>query len=157
MNEPWYRQFWPWFLFGLPGLVVVAGLTTWWIAEKNADHLVADDYYKQGLAINRELDKQKRAQNLNLSARLAYRDGAFELTLVGDADPAAIVLYLSHPLDANLDRELRLPRMAPGSYRAPVQLARGSRWHWQLEPAQAIDTASWRLDGELRIPGADAN
>ena len=39
MNEsppPWYRQFWPWFLFGLPGIVVVAGLTTWWIAAHNA-------------------------------------------------------------------------------------------------------------------------
>lgn len=156
MNTPWYRQFWPWFLFGLPGLVVVAGLATWWIAERNADALVADDYYKQGLAINRELDKEKRAQALNITASVLFEQGAIEVVLTGDADPAAVVLYLSHPLDADRDHELRLPRMAPGRYRVPVALGSDSRWLWQLEPVD--DGADrWRLDGELRVSGADAD
>ena len=49
---PWYRQFWPWFLICLPGSVVVAALTTMYIAHKGADDLVVDEYYKEGLAIN---------------------------------------------------------------------------------------------------------
>lgn len=155
MNAPWYRQFWPWFLFGLPALVVVAGLTTWWIAERNADSLVADDYYKQGLAINRELDKEKRAQELNIGASVWFENGAIEIELAGGADPAAVVLYLSHPLDANRDLELRLPRMAPGRYRAPADLGTESRWLWQLEPVDD-NTGGWRVDGELRVSGADA-
>ena len=57
-SQPWYRQFWPWFLIALPATVVVAGLTTWWIAAHKADSLVVDDYYKEGLAINRQLRKQ---------------------------------------------------------------------------------------------------
>ncbi len=26
--EAWYRQFWPWFVFGLPALAVAAGIVT---------------------------------------------------------------------------------------------------------------------------------
>ena len=39
-TTPWYRQFWPWFLIVLPGSVVVAALTTVYIANKGAfcDH-----------------------------------------------------------------------------------------------------------------------
>lgn len=155
MNTPWYRQFWPWFLFGLPGLVVAAGLTTWWIAERNADSLVADDYYKQGLAINRELDKEKRARALNIGASVWFDNGAIEIELAGESDPAAVVLYLSHPLNASRDLELRAPRIAPGRYRVPAALGNDSRWLWQLEPVGG-NAGAWRVDGELSITGADA-
>jgi hypothetical protein len=156
MNDslPWYRQFWPWFIFGLPGVVVIAGLTTWWIAEENADYLVADDYYQQGLAINRELEKQRRAEALGLQAELAYDGNAIDVTLGGEADPAALILYISHPLDAKRDRELLLPRIAVGHYRSPVALEGSARWLWQLQPANPAE--GWRLDGELRLDHVDA-
>ena len=57
-TEPWYRQFWPWFIIMLPASVVVAGLSTWYIAHRHADDLVVDEYYKSGLAINRQLEKK---------------------------------------------------------------------------------------------------
>ena len=45
--------------------------------------------------------------------------------------------------------------MAPGRYRVPVTLGQDSRWLWQLEPVD--DSAGgWRVDGELRVTGADA-
>lgn len=155
MSTPWYRQFWPWFLFGLPALVVVAGLTTWWIAASDADSLVADDYYKQGLAINRELDKERNAKALGIQASVRFDNGAVDVALSGNADPAAVVLYLSHPLDAERDMELRLPRIAPGRFRAPATLGEDSRWLWQLEPLDG-GTGDWRVDGELRVDSADA-
>ena len=83
-NLPWYRQFWPWFIMALPATVVVAGLTTWWIAARNADSLVADDYYKEGLAINRQLDKRRRAEELDLSAAIRFEAGAIEIDLQGN-------------------------------------------------------------------------
>mgnify|MGYP000916835605 FL=1 len=46
--KPWYREPWPWLLMSGPGLVVIAGVVTAWIAFSGADGLVADDYYKQG-------------------------------------------------------------------------------------------------------------
>jgi uncharacterized protein len=46
---------WPWLLAAGPALVVVASLATAWIAVTRGDHVVADDYYKIGLTINRRL------------------------------------------------------------------------------------------------------
>ena len=155
MNDttPWYRQFWPWFLFGLPGLVVVAGLTTWWIAAHNADSLVVDDYYKRGLAINREFDKQRLAASLGMSADVTLATDAIEVGLRGADEPAALRLTLSHPLDAALDRQYMLPRIAPGLYRTPAEPAGHSRGLWQLEPSGGQQ--EWRLDGELGASHAD--
>lgn len=42
-GQPWYRQFWPWFIIALPASAVVAGLLALWIAISNPDYLVIDD------------------------------------------------------------------------------------------------------------------
>ena len=70
-SKPWYRQFWPWFLIALPGAIVVAGINMVFIAHDGADDLVVDEYYKDGLAINRKLEKLERAEQLGISASLA--------------------------------------------------------------------------------------
>ena len=62
---PWYREPWPWILMAGPVAAVVAGAITLWIAVTHQDALVADDYYKQGLAINRTLDRQTAAATAN--------------------------------------------------------------------------------------------
>lgn len=61
-TQPWYRQFWPWFLILLPASVVVASLYTMYLASSGADDLVVDEYYKDGLAINRQLEKSNAAR-----------------------------------------------------------------------------------------------
>jgi len=155
-DTPWYRQFWPWFVFGLPASVVVAGLVTVWIAANNADSVVADDYYKEGLAINEELDKERRAETLNLHASLLYQDQALEVTLTGDARPIALSLMLSHPMDANYDQSLQLAQINPGQYRSPVTLSGSLRWLWQIEPEYgAARDPDWRLDGVLQLHADD--
>mgnify|MGYP003639778068 FL=1 len=63
---PWYKQFWPWFLIILPMCAVIASLTTLKIALDNSDSLVAEDYYKQGKAINMDLRKIKYAQQIGM-------------------------------------------------------------------------------------------
>ena len=50
-HRPWYRHGWVWFLAGIPASAIIAGSITIWIAVSTADSLVADDYYKEGLAI----------------------------------------------------------------------------------------------------------
>ena len=103
---PWYRQFWPWFLISLPATVVVAGLSTWYIADRHADDLVVDDYYKNGLAINRQLEKKQRAEDQNISAQLAFSGGAVSVQIDGPVATDELQLLLSHPLEA--DREIGL-------------------------------------------------
>lgn len=52
MTQPWYRQFWPWFIIALPCAAVVGSIATAIIASKDGVNLVAEDYYKQGKEIN---------------------------------------------------------------------------------------------------------
>ena len=61
MAPPWYRQPWPWLLMAGPAIVVVAGIVTAVIAFTGADGVIADDYYKQGMAINRTLAREAKA------------------------------------------------------------------------------------------------
>ncbi len=68
ITAPWYRDRWPWLLIAGPGIVVVAGFVTLWLAIASDDGLVADDYYKRGLAINRVLERTQRAAALGLLA-----------------------------------------------------------------------------------------
>lgn len=39
-TEPWYKQFWPWFIMGLPAIAVIASVATLLIAINNPDYLV---------------------------------------------------------------------------------------------------------------------
>jgi len=49
------RCLWPWLLGGGPAVVVIASLATGWIALTRGDRVIAEDYYKIGLSINRRL------------------------------------------------------------------------------------------------------
>lgn len=41
--EPWYKQFWPWFIIALPASVVIASFFTLYLAVSNPDQLVVTD------------------------------------------------------------------------------------------------------------------
>ena len=57
--KPWYREPWPWILMAGPAAVIVAGAVTMTLAFKYQDPLVAKDYYKRGVEINKELAKER--------------------------------------------------------------------------------------------------
>jgi len=148
-SEPWYRQFWPWFLIALPGSVVVAGISMIVVANRHADDLVVDEYYKDGLAINRQLEKQARAGEIGISADLLLVDERVQVRLAGAAKdtvaPLTLGLRLSHPLEADRDFSVTLDRVAPALYVGALPSPAAANWHWTLEP----DSESWRLDGSL--------
>jgi len=145
-TAPWYRQFWPWFLIALPGCVVVAALYTVHIAYRGADDLVVDDYYKNGLAINRQLEKEQRSLELGISARLDFSADHVTVHVTGPVDAASLYLRLSHPLEADRDFPVDLGRIAPGIYQAVLPAPIAPRWHWSLGPEQAD---GWRLSGKI--------
>jgi len=150
--RPWYRQFWPWFLFLLPATAVVAALATVYIANRHADDLVVDDYYREGLAINRQLDRKQRADVLRLSARLQFSDEWVTARIHGPVDDPALRLSLSHPLEADQDFTVPLSRVAPGLYRGSLQRRVAPHWHWTLE---SLADDRWRLDGAVRASEVD--
>ena len=55
---PWYRHRWTWGLMAGPAIVLVAGAVTMVLAIRSDDGLVARDYYKRGLMINRVLKER---------------------------------------------------------------------------------------------------
>src|SRR6185369_1217142 len=85
LAKAWYREPWPWLLMTGPAIVIVAGFYTLWLAIKSDDGLVADDYYKRGLAVNQTLSRAVRAQQLALAGRveLVGGSGQVRLTLAG--------------------------------------------------------------------------
>jgi hypothetical protein len=142
---PWYRQMWPWLLMLMPAIALVGGLITYYLAATTNNALVADDYYKQGKAINLDIARDKIAAENGLSAILSDEGGALTVRLTsstGYALPAELRLRLMHPTLAEMDRDTAMPKVAEGLYRQPgLTLPAGSRWRVQIEDAGG----TWRL------------
>ena len=145
--KPWYREPWPWLLMAGPCVVIVAGFFTLWLAIKSDDGLVADDYYKRGLAINQTLSRARRAEQLALVARVVLGDGTARarVTLTGAGKlPETLRLRLVHPTRAVADEVLELHAVTPGVYAGSLTVALAGRRVVMLEDL----ARTWRLAGE---------
>ncbi len=143
-NVPWYREPWPWILFGIPAATVVAGIVTLVIAIVYRDGLVAEDYYKEGLAINQVLAREAQAARLGLEVQLMVADRNIRVRMAGEGGfPDGLVVRFIHPTRAGEDQQIVLTAMSPGMYEGSMPELAGGRWYVQLEDAQA----TWRLRG----------
>jgi len=146
--QPWYRQFWPWFLIAVPGLSVVASFAMLVVAVRHADSLVRDDYYSAGLAINRDFALERVATQRHIGATLRDDESRHELALDvrgSGIDPGSeLTLILAHPTDAARDQTLRL-RFADGAFRAPLAAPLHGPWNAALAPAGG----GWRLAARI--------
>jgi hypothetical protein len=137
---PWYREPWPWLLMLGPAVVVVGGVYLLWLANATSDGLVAEDYYKQGMAINLQLERERRSVVLGLTAEVEFAaDGNVRVALTGDARPASLRLRLAHPTRAGMDRAATLARGTDGVYAGQVGTLPPSRWF------VIVETDEWRL------------
>lgn len=152
VRQPWYREPWPWLLMAGPAIVVVAGIVTTWIAVVHEDGLVADDYYKQGLAINQVIRRDAAAAAQNIAARVMFGGDRVRVRLTGPAAmPAELALRLVHRTRAGLDREARLAHIGGGWYEGDLARAGSGRWHILLEDGER----GWRLTGDLDAASTD--
>jgi hypothetical protein len=137
--NPWYRHAWPWLLMAGPAAVLLAGAATTWIAFASADGLVAEDYYRQGLSINRRLAREESARRQGISARLELST-SLSVTLEGAA-PEALFVHLAHATRAGHDVRLRLARSDSGVYLAPLPALPAGRWQIVIEDPRG----DWRI------------
>jgi len=135
----WTKEPWPWILMAPPAVAVVAGLATLWIAVRSADGLVAEDYYKQGLAINRVIALEERARALGIKAQVRMSEGRIRVRLAGAA-PEALFVLLAHRTRAGYDQRLRLARVA-GDYEAQMTPLAPGGWRVSIEDPQG----TWRI------------
>jgi len=155
MNElnPWYKQFWPWFLMALPATAVIGGIITIVIAMTNPDGLVKDDYYKAGLAINRTLEREQQATTLGLSAAVEWQPKqqqvSLQLAALGPVKSERLLLQLIHPTRSGQD--IRIPLLHQGNSRYTGLLAAppaAGNWYLFITP----EDESWRINGRARLP-----
>lgn len=146
VSRPWYREPWLWIVIAGPAAVVAAGIATIAIAVVSSDGVVADDYYKQGLAINRTMERDARARALGVAARIAFNEErtGVRVTFAANAPPPkALVLKLVHPTRAGEDQAVELAHAGPSLYEGRLQRPRAGSWRVVLEdPA-----GGWRIAG----------
>ena len=150
MTQPWYRQFWPWFIIALPCAAVVGSIATAIIANKDGVNLVAEDYYKQGKEINQDLSKFDRAEALHIRIALAVNGNELTLKpLSGDIPPGqALHLSLFHPTLAGHDSEHLVTADGNGVYRLQFDKPLSGKWHIRVD---AFDH-EWRLQETALLP-----
>ena len=139
-SKPWYRQRWPWILISGPAAVLVAGVATMWIAFASADGVVAGDYYKRGLAINQDLQRERKAEQRAIGAEVTLPTGKIQVRLSGAA-PEALFGHLVHATRAGYDQRVRLAKVAPGVYETEMPALPAGRWRIVLEDPRR----EWRL------------
>lgn len=151
-TKPWYRQAWPWGLILGPSLVVVGCMVTIWLAVKNADPVVVDDYYKEGLAINRSLERDHAAQTLGLQADFQLLpDGRLTVQMQANRAlpwPDALDLLMAHPARAERDVKVILH----------VAAGQGAGARYTADIPAGLDAVRYRLvlqdsAGQWRLAG----
>ncbi len=149
-SEPWYRNGWVWFIIAIPATSIVLGVTLLWISIKNADSLVADDYYREGRAINQRLEKDQAAadRGIAISASiLPQADGSQRIEAkfsanAGVQSPQLMRVRLSHPTLNARDVLLTLVKTdQPNVYRSQVPEISSGRWYVMIED----ENAEWRV------------
>jgi hypothetical protein len=152
--RPWYRHGWVWLLIAIPGSSVVVGVVMIVLAASSPNDLVRDDYYKAGLAINQDLDAERRAEALGVEVVLEARGPETILVRVDlgpgrvpDDPGAAVRLELQHPTLADRDVAVRLEPVASGRWAGIVERFDGTR-HLRVEHVGD----GWRVQRDVRAP-----
>lgn len=153
--QPWYKQFWPWFIIGLLATAVVASLNMVFLAFTTTDSLVTEAPDGMDVVAERHLAAESLARDLGLDATLTIDldSGAILAVLESTADgdwPRALSLEFSHPTNAARDVEIALAAAMPDADGNPVWAGHlvsipTGRHYVVLTPE---DTAEWRLNGE---------
>jgi len=152
-TQPWYRQFWPWFIIALLSFSVIAGLTTVWISLQTTDSLVARSEDGMQIVAERRISAEQLAAELQLAALVEINldTGAVSVAMrSGDLDvaPATLELEFTHPAFAERDQLIRMHRAQPDNAGNPVwaghfvDMPRG-RYYVTLKSGD-----DWRLSGE---------
>lgn len=127
---PWYKQFWPWFLILLPLSVVIASLITFFIAQTSPPALVSGNYYKEGLAINADMQLEANAKNLGLSAIISTNRTTFTVQLIGlEEQPDELLIDLRHATISQHDQSFPVTKVADGIYHSSSLVPQLGKWY----------------------------
>lgn len=147
--KPWYRYGWVWFLIGIPATSVIVGSIYIYISVTMADSLVADDYYREGRAINQRLEKDEAAvtKGIRVAGSIVSLNESQMRIRVEFTAPSAeprpefLRIRMSHPTIDHLDVTGTLMPVGRQHYETAVPAIAPGRWHVQIEDGQS----TWRV------------
>lgn len=154
-STPWYKIPIVWLMIALPASSVVLGAALLIIAVKNADDVVADDWYKQGRTINRNLDNEAVAQRFGLAVTFELHSDKTHAQLSAKtpiAWPEQLQLALRHPAFAKEDKVLALAHQGEGHYIGEAIHYNG---HDAIVTITPIDNY-WRLQHRVSLSSGKA-
>jgi len=150
-SAPWYKYPFVWFILSIPAAAVIAGMNMLWLAIDTDDGLVADDYYKQGLAINKNLARERLASELAISADFEY-DAALgkvglSLNKGGLATyPETLLFSFEHATRSGMDKQIELMHGQNNLYMGYVMEALPDGvWHIKLADVD------WRIGARVNL------
>jgi len=151
MKKSWYREPFVWLLILFPASAVMGGMITIALAIHSNDGLVVDDYYKQGLEINRTLERDQAAARHGLEATLRFKVEyqLIQLNLKAHPDytlPNQIQLQLSHHTRSGFDKAVSLVYLGDNTYQSALPELEEGFFFVQL----AAD--DWRLLDSTQLP-----
>lgn len=149
--QPWYRQFWPWFLIALPATAVIASMYTIYLAVQNKPTMVKENYYLEGLSINERIHQDQRATELDMQANLLFSEATGKVNaFLSGKHPITetLILAISAPGDESLDRVYQLKAASDSLFISTLKDTPKGRFYVSLEP----QSREWRLQGEITLP-----
>jgi len=147
----WYRQPIMWLVVGIPVSAVLFGIVMISLAITSNDGLVADDYYKRGLEINRSLERDRVAAQWGLQARVRMDDTQHKVFVdlywpLAVDPPQQPVLSFLHATQQGRDAKLVMHSDGRGKYWGALPNLSKGRWYVRLA------TPDWRLQTVTQLP-----
>jgi hypothetical protein len=152
-KKSWFKQFWPWFLIGLPMVAVVGSVSLVFTAIDHKPDMVVDDYYTKGKAINNDFALINAAKKRNISASIQQTEKSLLINLQGLEDKSSISFSLYHSTLAKRDISAMLTADAKGNYHFQSDQDLTGKWKLRLEPFDK----SWRLEKTVNLPSTTIN
>ena len=153
--RPWYREPLVWMVLAIPATAVLGGVVMLVLASVTWDGLVADDYYRRGMQINRSLARDAEAARLGLQAAVSFpAPGVVEARLTGMDGAAAAsggdqpTLRFAHATRAGIDAMVAMTPDADGIWRGVLPALPPGKWYVELGNEQ------WRLAAPVRLPAS---
>lgn len=159
-KDIWYKEPWLLLVAGGPIIVVLASLYTGILALRGADNVVAEDYYKQGLMINKDIQRDAKARELGLSAAITLDQagGKLRMLLSGNQTlPDTVQLSLASSGTkvtsvTEVIRRLTMQQVAPGKYQGDLNVPATFSLNTVKLLHVKVETTEWRLTGDWFDP-----
>jgi len=154
-SKPWYKYPLVWMMIFIPFTAVIMGVVMIWLAIDTDDGLVVDDYYKQGLEINRVIERDKKAAELGLNAVIEFDNSTRLIKLVFnkgllESYPVNLPLQLQHATRENSDITIILNHGMANQYVGQLKQSI-SEGIWYFKISGKDGDAGWKLNTRSRV------